>query len=739
MPGRLLKVLSLGVFGSLIAALAATPGPAQEPIPLVPPQNVPVPRLNPPDPEPQPLPLPVPGQPVQPAQPAQGDGIEVLAKGPVHEAFAATAEPPAASPIVPKQPPDPVEEMPPDQKPEGDNVQWIPGYWHWDEEAERFIWVSGFWRQPPPGRVWVPGSWRQVQGGFQWVGGFWQPVNPPPQANPNLAQVQPEIQYLPEPPLSLESGPTVPAPGASYFYVPGSWVWRGRYVWRPGVWVAHRPDWVWVPARFYWTPAGYVYSEGYWDYPLARRGVLFAPVAFVRPVYARPAFVYTPAYVVSEPCMVGALFVRRGYGHYYFGDYFDGAYATRGYSAWCGVYTRNGFSVGFGVGRTWGYDPLWSYYSVTYRGTPAWHRGVGELYHGRYRGELVRPPATLVQQNTTINRITNVNVTNVTNNITVVNGAPTVNNKNVSNVAMVAPLKVAPDLQRAKYQPVSAETRRSEAAAARQIREVAVQRTRLEANVAKQPAAAPHAPGQRPAPVQPKSIKLDVPKAAVTRAHVRDEKLAPPPAPHHAGPGPKVDPSRPMNPQPKFDPKAAPRIDPRQPGGPQPKFDPRAPGGRPAPKGEPHRPAPKEQPKHPLAAAPPAAPRAPKVVQQPTTHLPQHGPAVPPVSAHRPVVVTPPAAPQAAKAGQPPVPRVHQPPHVATPPVPPHHAQPPAPKVAHQPQSHAQPRPAVTLPASQPPRAVQPPKARPPAHEQRAKPAPPGKPPAKERRGRHGE
>lgn len=57
-------------------------------------------------------------------------------------------------------------------------------------------------------------------------------------------------------------------------------MWRGRYVWRQGVWVAY---------RYYWTPAGYAYCEGYWDYPLARRGVLFAPVAFAQPVYARPA------------------------------------------------------------------------------------------------------------------------------------------------------------------------------------------------------------------------------------------------------------------------------------------------------------------------------------------------------------------------------------------------------------------------------------------------------------------
>ncbi|MBN9121594.1 MAG: hypothetical protein J0I06_21005, partial [Planctomycetes bacterium] len=112
MPERLLKVLPLGVFGSLLAALAAGFSPAQEPIPL-----------------------PLPGQPGYPAPPAPkpqpdaGDGVEVLAKGPVHEGFATTAEAPTAAPVVAKQPPDPIEELPPDQKPAGDNVQWIPGYW----------------------------------------------------------------------------------------------------------------------------------------------------------------------------------------------------------------------------------------------------------------------------------------------------------------------------------------------------------------------------------------------------------------------------------------------------------------------------------------------------------------------------------------------------------------------------------------------------------------------------------
>src|SRR5689334_3047899 len=72
------------------------------------------------------------------------EGVQVLTRGPVHEAF---AEPvvfnPEAGPVVPKEPPQPIEEIPPDQKPEGENVQWVPGYWNWDEAQGDFLWVSG--------------------------------------------------------------------------------------------------------------------------------------------------------------------------------------------------------------------------------------------------------------------------------------------------------------------------------------------------------------------------------------------------------------------------------------------------------------------------------------------------------------------------------------------------------------------------------------------------------------------
>src|SRR5204862_2566715 len=104
-------------------------------------------------------------------QPDAGQpGVEVLTSGPMHEAYARPTEVrPEAPPVVPKQPPEPIEEVAPDQKPEGDNVVWIPGYWAWDEDRSDYIWVSGFWRDVPPGRTWVPGCWQQAQGGWQWV------------------------------------------------------------------------------------------------------------------------------------------------------------------------------------------------------------------------------------------------------------------------------------------------------------------------------------------------------------------------------------------------------------------------------------------------------------------------------------------------------------------------------------------------------------------------------------------
>ncbi len=109
------------------------------------------------------------GQPPPDAAPvAQADGTEVLASGPIHEAYAEPVDTkPQPTSVVPKQPPDSIQEIPPDQKPAGENVQWIPGYWSWDTDRNDFIWVSGVWRVPPPDQQWMPGYWNQVNGGWQ--------------------------------------------------------------------------------------------------------------------------------------------------------------------------------------------------------------------------------------------------------------------------------------------------------------------------------------------------------------------------------------------------------------------------------------------------------------------------------------------------------------------------------------------------------------------------------------------
>jgi hypothetical protein len=386
--------------------------------------------------------------------------VEVLARGPVHEAYAEPAErEPAPTPIIPKEPPKPIEELPPDQKPDGANVQWMPGYWAWDIDKKDFIWVSGFWRNAPAGRTWVPGSWRKADDGWQWTGGFWAQAK---------ADGRAEVEYLPRPPAPLDAqGPTTPAPSNDHIYAPGTWVYRDRYVWRPGYWYEHSPGRCWIPAHYRWTPAGYVFIDGYWDEPLEERGVLFAPVYIPPVVYSAPSYVYTPSYVVREDCLYGAFFCRRGYGSYYFGDYFAPSYLSLGFSAWCGNF---GFSIGFGHGF---YDPLFSYYNCGFRADAFWGAGVFDLYLGRYNGSYLCPPTTLIQQNTVINNITNINNSNV----------------NTNNVNMLTSLTNADRGGRRRLTQVPESERQQFRAQAGSQRELAARRAQGEAQLASRPGA----------------------------------------------------------------------------------------------------------------------------------------------------------------------------------------------------------------------------------------------------------
>jgi hypothetical protein len=101
---------------------------------------------------------------------AAEQGVEELTRGPVHEAFADSASnDPEPGMFVKIAPPALIEEVPPDQRPSGDNVSWIPGYWGWEDESTGFIWINGVWRNMPPGRQWTPGYWGEAEGEWQWT------------------------------------------------------------------------------------------------------------------------------------------------------------------------------------------------------------------------------------------------------------------------------------------------------------------------------------------------------------------------------------------------------------------------------------------------------------------------------------------------------------------------------------------------------------------------------------------
>src|SRR6266849_3341338 len=346
--------------------------------------------------------------------------------------------------LIPKQSPQPLEEMPPEQKPDGD-VVWISGYWAWDDDRKDFRWVSGLWRTLPPGKQWVAGYWRQAGDQSQWVGGYWTNA---PQANADQ-----EVTYYPAPPAPPTTAPVGEPPAPDTFYVPGSWVWTGdRYVWRSGYWAKVQPGYVWVPGHYRWTPSGCIHIAGYWDYAIAQRGVLFAPVV-VDPAVVTVGFVYTPSFVVRDRIIIDSLFVRPTVGFYYFGDYYGPAYREWGFTS-AVVYTRSS------------YDPLFTYARWEYRDEPRWASIQLEISLGRSAGTIATPPRTLVQQNTNVNN-TNINNTTVNNNTVLMPATQMAAAKNGAvKVVSVPPAARAEAKQQAQaVQQVAAQRKQLEVAA----------------------------------------------------------------------------------------------------------------------------------------------------------------------------------------------------------------------------------------------------------------------------------
>ncbi len=304
-------------------------------------------------------------------------GAQVLTRGPIHEAFAGMVSyNPEPGVVVDRAPPEIIEELPPSERPEGDNISWIPGYWAWDDERTDYLWVSGTWRALPPGREWTTGYWGEAEGGHQWTSGYW------------ADSTERETVYLPKPPATVEVGANIKAPSKDHFWSPGSWMWeQERYAWSPGYWAEGRSNWDWTPAHYVWTPRGYVYVDGYWDYSMNRRGTLYAPVHFRSGYSSRPGYQYSPVIAIGLAALVDHLFLRPTYHHYYFGDYYDRRYSTRGY-----------YSPFAYQSRRYGYDPVYSYQRWSHRQDNDWERKHQASYDYRRDNESARPPRTWSDQ-----------------------------------------------------------------------------------------------------------------------------------------------------------------------------------------------------------------------------------------------------------------------------------------------------------------------------------------------------
>jgi hypothetical protein len=486
------------------------------------------------------------------------DGVEVLTRGPVHEAFAETITfDPQPGVVVEKPAPEAIEEVPPEQKPEGANVDWIPGYWAWDDERSDFLWVSGIWRSLPPGRQWVPGYWATWGRGSQWTSGYWADAKAS------------EVEYLPEPPETIEEGPNIAAPSADHIWSPGCWVWhQSRYAWRPGYWVTAQPNWVWIPAHYVWSPRGYVFVDGYYDYSVVRRGIVFAPVYFRSNVYARRGFSYSPLTVIHPGVFSNHLFLRPSYGHYYFGDYYGSSYASLGFSPWFSFYS----------GRH-GYDPFYAYQYWHHRNDRQWHRRVEADFAHRRDHEEARPPRTWTDQRDHRRQGT----------------------KDEDNFIVATSLE---DLAKSKetpirIQPVAREERQQISQRGQEVRKTRAERQKLEAD-APDPST--------DSPVRPaKLVKVKIPRTPIVAQPVdrlaRDD--APPQAVEAPQPDAKVEP-KPRRPRDQAKPPREPRSSQVAPRPERSKTEPR-PERR---KAEPNSPKVEPRPERPKAEARPERPKA---------------------------------------------------------------------------------------------------------------------------------
>lgn len=186
---------------------------------------------------------------------------------PLHEAFIAPVSDITTQEVVETPPPKAKAEIAPKQP--NNQTVWIPGYWTLDRQTEKFVWICGVWRVPPPDHSWLRGNWIEVDSGWTWVRGFW--IETKNQTISNIIHTK-----IPAPATQNEA--TGEPPGSDYFWSMGYWNFNqtlGKFQWLSGSWQKFNPKWIFIAAHWIWRPEGYIFIPAYWDWKLEDRGVAF--------------------------------------------------------------------------------------------------------------------------------------------------------------------------------------------------------------------------------------------------------------------------------------------------------------------------------------------------------------------------------------------------------------------------------------------------------------------------------
>ena len=148
------------------------------------------------------------------------------------------------------------------------------------------MWVTGVYRVPPQGRTFVPGYWHAIRTRvWRWVAGFWA-------SSSRKMSLHASTPRGPGRERPIDAGarrqfrPISPVCGS---------IANGRFCLRPVSGRHSRSAGSGSRRNISGPRVVILMIDGYWDYPMEERGLVFAPVYFHQPLWQNAGWVYRPS------------------------------------------------------------------------------------------------------------------------------------------------------------------------------------------------------------------------------------------------------------------------------------------------------------------------------------------------------------------------------------------------------------------------------------------------------------